>query len=146
MSLTWRPSRPPLTLTSSAQMVIASSADFPVPASGPVSAMPKPIFRGSSAAAGRLVAAMLSAASVASTAVRKPPAPVARVRRCIIGETSHGSGIGLICCLTVQLAEFGLEDLAIIVFRQDFEKHIVAGPLEGRGGGGARGVQVFRAG
>src|SRR5262245_37248070 len=50
-----------------------------------VSAMPKPIFRGSSAAAGRLAATIPSAANVASAAVRKPPAPVARVRRCIIG-------------------------------------------------------------
>ena len=43
-----------MALTSSAQIVIARSADFPVPASGPVSAMLKPIFNGSSAAAGKL--------------------------------------------------------------------------------------------
>jgi hypothetical protein len=49
-------------------MVIASRADLPVPASGPVSAMLKPIFSGSSAAAGKLNEATLSAASAASVA------------------------------------------------------------------------------
>src|SRR5262245_39059041 len=43
MSLTGRPLSPPLALTSSSQIFIASSDIFPFAASGPVSAMPKPI-------------------------------------------------------------------------------------------------------
>src|SRR5262249_18501261 len=59
-------------------------------------------------------------------------------------ESSQGSGVGLICCLTVQLAQFRLEDFAVIVFRQGFQKHIVAGPLEARDGREAKRVQFFR--
>src|ERR1700742_4987457 len=47
MSLTGRPSRPPLALVSSSQIFMPSSACLPKPASGPVSAMPKPILIGS---------------------------------------------------------------------------------------------------
>src|SRR6516164_9916575 len=43
MSLTGRPSRPPLALVSSSQIFMPSSACLPKPASGPVSAMPKPM-------------------------------------------------------------------------------------------------------
>src|SRR5712691_2608370 len=46
MSLTGRPSRPPLALTSSSQIFIATSDILPLGASGPVSAMPKPIVIG----------------------------------------------------------------------------------------------------
>src|SRR5215510_10663102 len=46
MSLTGRPLSPPLALTSSSQIFIASSDIFPLAASGPVSAMPKPIVIG----------------------------------------------------------------------------------------------------
>src|SRR5262245_8456513 len=46
MSLTGRPSRPPLALVSSSQIFIPSSACLPKPASGPVSAMPKPMVIG----------------------------------------------------------------------------------------------------
>src|SRR6516162_7776566 len=47
MSLTGRPSRPPLALTSSPQIFIATSDILPLGASGPVSAMPNPILIGS---------------------------------------------------------------------------------------------------
>src|SRR6185437_4992716 len=43
---------PPRALTSSFQMSIAISAALPLPASGPVRLMPKPIFRGCCARAG----------------------------------------------------------------------------------------------
>src|SRR5262245_62125831 len=46
MSLTGRPSRPALALVSSSQIFMPSSACLPKPASGPVSAMPKPIVIG----------------------------------------------------------------------------------------------------
>src|SRR5215468_8090616 len=46
MSLTGRPSRPPLALVSSSQIFMPSSACLPKPASGPVSAMPKPMVIG----------------------------------------------------------------------------------------------------
>src|SRR5262245_43807583 len=52
MSLTGRPLSPPLALTSSSQIFIASSDILPLAASGPVSAMPKPIVMGSAACAG----------------------------------------------------------------------------------------------
>ena len=48
---TGRPSSPPLALTSSSQICIASSADLPLGASPPVSAMLKPILIGSAARA-----------------------------------------------------------------------------------------------
>src|SRR6516165_7426798 len=47
MSLTGRPRSPPLALTSSSQIFCASSADLPLGASPPVSAMLKPILIGS---------------------------------------------------------------------------------------------------
>src|SRR5262245_32403303 len=46
MSLTGRPSRPPLALISSSQIFMPSSACLPLAASGPVSAMEKPIVTG----------------------------------------------------------------------------------------------------
>src|SRR5215472_9003870 len=47
MSLTGRPRSPPLALTSSSQIFWASSADLPLGASPPVSAILKPILIGS---------------------------------------------------------------------------------------------------
>src|ERR1700730_3657153 len=46
MSVTGRPSRPPLALTSSSQIFIATIDILPLGASGPVAAMPKPILIG----------------------------------------------------------------------------------------------------
>src|SRR5215471_2207046 len=65
MSLTGRPSRPPLVLTSSCQICMASSADLPAAASPPVSPMPKPIVIGSAACA-TLATSMPAANATAS--------------------------------------------------------------------------------
>ena len=46
MALTGRPSRPPLALVSSSQIFMPSSACLPLAASGPVSAMEKPMVIG----------------------------------------------------------------------------------------------------
>src|SRR6516162_10200501 len=51
MSLTGRPSRPPLALTSSSQILKASSPVLPTTANGPVNSMLKPILIGSTARA-----------------------------------------------------------------------------------------------
>src|SRR5271165_4804810 len=70
MSLTGRPSRPPLALTSSSQIFCASSADLPLAASPPVIAMLKPILIGSPdcAAAPSAANAATAATATADTA------------------------------------------------------------------------------
>src|SRR5215475_5997342 len=71
MSLTGRPLSPPLALTSSSQLIIASSDVFSLAASGPVSAMPNPIVIG--------LLCCASAAEHASAAT--PMAPPIRTNR-----------------------------------------------------------------
>src|SRR5215471_6719520 len=69
MSFTGRPSRPPLALMSSSQTCIATSDILPLAASGPVSAMPKPILIGSAVCdwAGTAVNKSAAAAADSST-------------------------------------------------------------------------------
>src|SRR6516162_7486331 len=64
MSLTGRPSRPPLALTSSSQIFCASRADLPLAARPPVIAMLKPILIG----APDWAAARSAAGAIAATA------------------------------------------------------------------------------
>src|SRR6266540_4475343 len=65
MSLTGRPSRPPLALISSSQICMPSSACLPLGASGPVSAIEKPILIGSPVGAWALAGLQTAAASAA---------------------------------------------------------------------------------
>src|SRR6266511_839610 len=73
MSLTGRPSSPPLALTSSSQIFIATSDILPLAASGPVSAMPKPMVMGSAAFAGAPAseAAAIAAMTTARATLRR---------------------------------------------------------------------------
>src|SRR5271154_6856486 len=66
MSLTGRPSSPPLALTSSSQIFCASSADLPLAARPPVIAMLKPILIGSPDCAAAPSAAHATTAATAS--------------------------------------------------------------------------------
>src|SRR6516162_7698557 len=68
MSLTGRPSSPPLALTSSSQIFCASSADLPLAARPPVIAMLKPILIGSPDWARAPSEAAVAAASAATDA------------------------------------------------------------------------------
>src|SRR5262245_57943860 len=86
MSLTGRPLSPPLALTSSSQIFIASSDILPLAASGPVSAMPKPMVMGSAARAGALASEL--AAIVARTQM-----PAQRRRRCNVSAIVSSLGI-----------------------------------------------------
>src|SRR5215472_18376172 len=64
MSVTGRPSSPPLALISSSQICMATSDILPLAASGPVSAIPNPILIGSAACTGEALAnSRLAAAS-----------------------------------------------------------------------------------
>src|SRR5438105_2401525 len=74
MSWTGRPSSPPLALISSSQIFMASSADLPLGASGPVSAMPKPMRSASAAFPGTAPSASAERASAAapSRAIIRP--------------------------------------------------------------------------
>ena len=80
MSWTWRPSRPPLALTSSAQICAPSSACLPLAASGPVKAMPKPILIGRALCESRMMAS--------AGEIRAAPIPAftpRRVMRLVMG-------------------------------------------------------------
>src|SRR5277367_1542138 len=80
MSLTGRPSRPPLALTSSSQIFCASKADLPLAARPPVIAMLKPILIGSpDCATARSAASATTATAAADTA------PINDLNRDIIG-------------------------------------------------------------
>src|SRR5215471_2132069 len=70
MSLTGRPSSPPLALTSSSQIFIASSDILPLAASGPVSAMPKPMVMGSAARSGAAPSTDAASAATSETTAR----------------------------------------------------------------------------
>src|SRR5262249_5289382 len=69
MSFTGRPSSPPLALMSSSQIFCASSADLPLGASPPVSAMLKPILIGS-----RVCADAGAASRAAASTTKDAPA------------------------------------------------------------------------
>src|SRR5690242_9270044 len=85
MSLTGRPSRPPLALTSSSQICIASSDILPLAASGPVSAMPNPILIGSAAVAGIAAVSIKAAAASHRTPVRRNHVNVALMGDLLVG-------------------------------------------------------------
>src|SRR6185437_10584641 len=72
MSCTGRPSKPPLALMSSSQIFMATSADLPLAARPPVSAMPKPILIGSAAWASRAAPPATSAAAAIIAAKQRP--------------------------------------------------------------------------
>src|SRR5215831_11807230 len=76
MSLTGRPGSPPLALTSSSQIFIARSDILPLAASGPVSAMPKPMDMGSAARAGA------AASTAAAIVVARATTARVTLRRC----------------------------------------------------------------
>src|SRR5262249_2784772 len=68
----WRPRSPPLALISSAQICEPSSACWPLAASGPVSAMPKPILIGAAPCAKACVRARAGETSAAARPALTP--------------------------------------------------------------------------
>src|SRR5437764_536150 len=72
MSFTGRPIKPPLALMSPSQIFIATSDILPLAASGPLSAMPKPILIGSAARPGDREYTMAAKAMTANNSQRTP--------------------------------------------------------------------------
>src|SRR5215813_3033392 len=107
MSLTGRPSSPPLALTSSSQILWASSADLPLAARPPVIAMPKPILIGvpdcaaapparpsDAATTAAAASADLSLKSMSSPPVKTSQWRVGRHIRAISKPCARGAAIG----------------------------------------------------
>src|SRR5215472_16331291 len=95
MSLTGRPRSPPLALTSSSQIFWASSADLPLGASPPDSAMLKPILIGSPDCA---------QAAPANTSVHAASTANARARQLLARHVASCSIV--ILPLNVQISRF----------------------------------------
>src|SRR5471030_981785 len=88
MSLTGRPSRPPLALVSCSQICIASSAALPLGASPPVSAMPKPMVSGLPCAAA-VPARPAAAPATASFPNLRRSMSIAIPSYCLLVSTLH---------------------------------------------------------